>query len=377
MVEDGYSINSSTIRGDDAKSTNGPNSVMDAGPEEHLSSPEPLPPKNLKRYATKQRRKRHVEWWLLFFVLAIAATILTACGVGPGESLYQEGCIDKNNSETEQLFRINVPLIKDLSFTRAKFIDLLWDTAIGQGGRFLHGLILHQLVSMAVTLMLERSALPYSFFLGVKFSTVSIESLWACFQTLYSTTPISTTFMVLGLFFTIAHVLSFATIWSATTGYEAATVPAYDILNTGAFILKDSNRLTTCWSVRDLDRVESRSSNPIMGPTFSQAYGTWNNIGDQKEFKRLKLRTKNPKVETSEAFMNVYACKHIALTWSGSLGTDPIQMQSPRRHSFTATTQHGTWRTWAKLAALTHGMMIIAIATASRQRTATTLQKNA
>ncbi|KAI0426477.1 hypothetical protein F5Y09DRAFT_351167 [Xylaria sp. FL1042] len=254
---------------------------------EVLNSPKPLPPKKLKRYTTLQLRQRHVQSWLVFCILAIVGTVLVASLLGAS---IQEGCIDSNESETEQLFRINIVLVQGLSFTKAKFIGLLWDTAIGQGGRFVHGLVLHQLVSRALTFILERKALPYSFFLGVKFSTVSLESLWACFQSIYSAAPTSTLHILIGLFLAISYVLAFAIIWSAATGYEAATVPAYDILHSGAYFPQDSDNLTTCWSVRDLNRVGSNLNKPITGPAFAQVYGSWDNIGKKKEFEKWNIR---------------------------------------------------------------------------------------
>ncbi|KAI0551566.1 hypothetical protein F4679DRAFT_538398 [Xylaria curta] len=306
MNEHGY-VGLSNIQGDNAGSANVLHSFAEGRLEEVLSSPKPLPPKRLKKYTTKKLWRRHTKPWLVYSILAIVATILIATLLRNSKSSDQKECMDSVGSGTEELFRINIVLIRGLSFARAKSLDLLWDTAIGQGGRFVHGLILHQLVSKALTLFLESSTLPYSFFLGVKFSAVSFESLWCCIQLLFAKNSIRTSFLVAGLFLAISHVLAFATIWSATTGYEADTVPAYDILNAGAFVPRGSDRLTTCWSVQDLDRVVQGRSEPILGPIFAQAYGNWGNIGDQKEFRRLKMRTKSPAVKTSEAFANLYA----------------------------------------------------------------------
>ncbi|KAI1164145.1 hypothetical protein F5B18DRAFT_650864 [Nemania serpens] len=298
---------SSTIRDANSEGAETPNSVAGIKLEKILSSSRPLPPKSLKRYTTRQLRKRHTEPWLVFLILAIAATILAANFQKASDSSDQNSCIISDGSEAEQLFRINFVAARGLSFAKAKFIDLLWDTAIGQGGRFIHGLILHQLISRAVTLLLERSALSYVSFLGIKFSTVSIESLWRFLCIMFPTTPLNTTVISGSSFLVIGYVLAFPTIWSATTGYEADTIPAYDILGTGAFITKDSDRLTTCWSVQDPGRFDSNLIHPIIGPTFAQSYETWENIGDMKEFDRLNMRTEHPTVETSAEFRNLYA----------------------------------------------------------------------
>ncbi|KAJ8126289.1 hypothetical protein O1611_g7349 [Lasiodiplodia mahajangana] len=314
MNEDG-STTPSTIRVDDAESTDTRFSPVEIKLEESSSDAKPLPPKHLRRYTTRQLRKRHAEPWIVLSLLGIIGTIVAGSQIlnDCSSDSHSDVCnIGSDNSKTEQLFRINLVLLEGLSFAQAKFIDLLWDTAVGQGGRFIHGLVLHQLVSRALTLLLECSTLPYSFFLGVKFSTVSIESLWACIRILFSKSRFLTTFMAVSLLFIIGHVLAFATIWGAATGYEADTVPAYDILNSGAFVPKDSDRLTTCWSVQVSSQAELNLSKPIIGPTFAQAYGSWGNIGDKKEFERLQMRTARPLVETSEAFRNMYALKRLS-----------------------------------------------------------------
>ncbi|KAI1753729.1 hypothetical protein F4782DRAFT_545518 [Xylaria castorea] len=315
MNEDGYTT-PSTVRNNNAESADIPYLLAKVELEGFSSDTKPLPPKNLKRYTTRQLRRRHTEPWLIFSLLAIVGTILVAGLLIHSDPSFKDGCIDSDNSETEWLFRINLVVFNGLSFAEAKFIDLLWNTVVGQGGRFIHGLILHQLVWKALTLLLERSTLPYAFLLGIKFSTVSIESLWVCFRILFSKIPISTTFITVSLSFLIGHVLAFATIWSAATGYEADTVPAYDILDSGSFVLQDSDLLTTCWSVEDLNRVEQSLGKPITGPTFAQAYGRWEHIGDNKEFERLKMNTTFPEVKTSEAFRNIYAYAKAKETFS-------------------------------------------------------------
>ncbi|KAI1124454.1 hypothetical protein F5Y10DRAFT_285009 [Nemania abortiva] len=301
---------SSTLRDDYTESTETSYSPMGVN-SEGSSDTKPLPPKSLKRYTTRQLRKKHTVPWIVFTTISIVATLLAASQLANGDS-GSDGCnIGSHNSRTEQR----------LSFTKAKFIDLLWDTVIGQGGRFIHGIVLHQLVSRALTLLLERSTLPYIFFLGVKFSTVSIESLWVCFCVLFSKAPIRTTAMVVSLLFVIGHVLAFATIWSATTGYEADTVAAYDILGSGAFLKKDSDRLTTCWSVEDLNRVDPSLTKPIIGPKFVQAYENWGHIGDKKEFERLQMRVAGPIGEVSEAFKDIYAYALAKETFFGRYNT--------------------------------------------------------
>jgi hypothetical protein len=201
---------------------------------------------------------------------------------------------------------VNIHVLEGLSFTEAKYIDLIWDTGIGQVGRFLHGLVLHHLVSRVLTTLLEHSALPYYFYLQVIFDPVAVKSLWSCLRILLAKKPVPTTVMVIGIFFAISHVLAFATIWSAATGYEFDTATAYAITDTDSFISMASGQLTLCWSVPDWDRVQKGVGNKIIiGPTIEQIYGgNWEKIGSRLEFNEDSIIQ-----EASGDFKNIYACK--------------------------------------------------------------------
>lgn len=68
----------------------------------------------------------------------------------------------------ERSFYINLQIARDLSFTRAKLLDLAWDTIVGQGGRFLHGWLLYQVAAAQLAWMMEYSSVPYYFQLDSK-----------------------------------------------------------------------------------------------------------------------------------------------------------------------------------------------------------------
>lgn len=68
----------------------------------------------------------------------------------------------------ERSFYINLQIARDLSFTRAKLLDLAWDTVVGQGGRFLHGWLLYQVAASQLAWMMEYSSVPYYFQLDSK-----------------------------------------------------------------------------------------------------------------------------------------------------------------------------------------------------------------
>lgn len=113
---------------------------------------------------------------LLLELLAVVA--LTVAGVKglfmlPDLDLFSvppmtQDCGGYSVPAVERSFYINLQIARDLSFTRAKLLDLAWDTVVGQGGRFLHGWLLYQVAASQLAWMMEYSSVPYYFQLDSK-----------------------------------------------------------------------------------------------------------------------------------------------------------------------------------------------------------------
>lgn len=113
---------------------------------------------------------------LVFELLAVVA--LTIAGIKglfmlPHLDLFSvppmtQDCGGYSVPAVERSFYINLQIARDLSFTRAKLLDLAWDTVLGQGGRFLHGWLLYQVAAAQLAWMMEYSSVPYYFQLDSK-----------------------------------------------------------------------------------------------------------------------------------------------------------------------------------------------------------------
>ncbi|KAK0648377.1 hypothetical protein B0T16DRAFT_114963 [Cercophora newfieldiana] len=130
-------------------------------------------------------------------------------------------------SMVESQFEIDIIFVNQLSFTKAKLIDLAWDMCLGHGGRLLHGWLFYYVACRAVTWMLEYSALPYWLLLDILFRPDSLSSLRSLAKWLSGKHQLRTLLILILLSYGIGHVLFFGTIWSASAGYLSAAVGTY------------------------------------------------------------------------------------------------------------------------------------------------------
>lgn len=129
-----------------------------------------LPPRALTPLTNRQVA-------LLFFELLLVAAV-TISGIKwlfmlPELNMFSvppmtQDCGGYSVPAVERNFYINLQIARDLSFTRAKLLDLAWDTIVGQGGRFLHGWVLYQVAASQLAWMMEYSSVPYYFQLDSK-----------------------------------------------------------------------------------------------------------------------------------------------------------------------------------------------------------------
>jgi hypothetical protein len=153
----------------------------------------------------------------------------------------------------ERSFYVNLQLVRNLSFTRAKLLDLGWDTIVGQGGRYLHGWVLYRVAASQLAWMMEYSSVPYHFQLDLLFSTVSLSALWSTIRFLSVKRPARTVFSAVWFLLAISYILAFSSIWSAATGYLNPSIAAYRMPDQ-AYVTVDSESLRLCLSV-DAERL--------------------------------------------------------------------------------------------------------------------------
>lgn len=138
-----------------------------------------LPPRALTPLSNRQI--------LLLFLELLAVVAVTISGIKgltmlPQLDLFSvppmtQDCGGYSVPAVERSFYINLQIARDLSFTRAKLLDLAWDTIVGQGGRFLHGWVLYQVAASQLSWMMEYSSVPYYFQLDSKQLLYTVSTL--------------------------------------------------------------------------------------------------------------------------------------------------------------------------------------------------------
>lgn len=192
-----------------------------------------------------------------------------------------DGCGDDTSMSTmEERFHIDIAAIEHLSFTSSKMIDLGWDIVVGQGGRLLHGWILYHVAAETITSILETSSLPYSVLFDLMFYVDSISSFWSLLLLLGKNRGARIGVLVRSLLlsFAIAHVLFFAAIWSAATGYQSPGVITYAMPDQ-SWVTKNSDELRICRQLK-VQRPELRGfiDGPILGPNYGEVFSSFADI---------------------------------------------------------------------------------------------------
>lgn len=222
---------------------------------------------------------------LVFELLAVVA--LTISGIKglfmlPHLDLFSvppmtQDCGGYSVPAVERSFYINLQIAKDLSFTRAKLLDLAWDTIVGQGGRFLHGWLLYQIAASQLAWMMEYSSVPYYFQLDILFSTASLPALWSTMRFLGTRRPARAVFSAVWFLLAILYVLAFSSVWGAATGYLNPSKPAYQ-MDDHSYVTVDSDSLKLCMSV-DTERLNGTVPAIVQGPKLGECFESFDYIG--------------------------------------------------------------------------------------------------
>lgn len=151
-----------------------------------------------------------------------------------------------NVSAAEKAFTIDLRSQLKLSFATAKFIDVVWDLVIGQGGRLLLAWISYSVFMDGLARMMETSAVSYQLYASMVFETSSLFSTW------YSLRAVSTghgwrgrAFLTWFGFATM-YVLGSPTLMSAATGYLNPSRIIYRTED-NRYIPADSDSLRHCF----------------------------------------------------------------------------------------------------------------------------------
>ena len=239
-----------------------------------------LPPRALKPLTNGQ-----IALLILELLIVLALTILGIKGLFmlPDLNLFSvppmtQDCGGYSVPAVERSFYINLQIAKDLSFTRAKLLDLAWDTVVGQGGRFLHGWLLYQVAASQLAWMMEYSSVPYYFQLDILFSTASLPALWSTLRFLGTRRPARAVFSAVWFLLAILYVLAFSSVWGAATGYLNPSKPSYQ-MGDHSYVTVDSDSLRLCMSV-DTERLNGTVPAIVQGPKLGDCFESFDDINN-------------------------------------------------------------------------------------------------
>lgn len=185
--------------------------------------------------------------------------------------LLDLNCIDKLGDGGEPGFLRDLSLdftFGNFTFTNAKIVDVAWDTAIGQGGRLLHGWVLYRCVMRRLLLYaMDCHCVTYGYYVTISTSGASLSSFWRLLRELPSVRGVKALFCTLMLVYALGYTLMSSVIWSAATGYTNFSHRLYPMPD-ATMVSLDSADLSLCWALDGRrfgwpeDRVE-------IGPDFS------------------------------------------------------------------------------------------------------------
>lgn len=243
----------------------------DASTFDHTGADEKhLPPRPLRPLTSAQLSLLVVE---LLVVVAILISGIKGLAMLPNMGIFSvppmsQDCGGYSVPSVERNFYINLQIVRNLTFTRAKLLDLTWDTVVGQGGKALHGWILYRVVASQLAWMMEYSSVPYQFQLDLLFSTVSLSALWSTIRFLFVKRPWRAAFSAVWFLLAILYVLAFSSIWSAATGYLNPSTPAYRMADQ-SYATVNSETFRLCLTI-DTERVNGGVPAVVLGPLLGE-----------------------------------------------------------------------------------------------------------
>ncbi|KAL8645328.1 MAG: hypothetical protein Q9226_007355 [Calogaya cf. arnoldii] len=170
---------------------------------------------------------------------------------GAGIASIETSCdlIDnKNSTRWQSTFQINLRGYARLSFAEAKFVDLVFDLIVGQGGRLLLAAVTYVVFMDALVRSMESTAISYKLYASLVFSSTSLLATWRASKAVFSTRSWRAKLYLTWCALAMIYVLLFPTLIESMTGYVSPSSPGFNLAN-GQFVTQDSDDLRSCYNV--------------------------------------------------------------------------------------------------------------------------------
>ncbi|KAL8910311.1 MAG: hypothetical protein Q9171_004397 [Xanthocarpia ochracea] len=186
-----------------------------------------------------------------------------------GINLTETSCdlVNRGNSTRWQsALQINLRGAAPLTFAQAKFVDLVFDLIVGQGGRLLLAAISYIVFMDALLRSMEIEPVSYKLYASLVFSSTSLVATWYATKAVFSTKGWRGKLYLTWCALAMLYVLAFPTLIESVTGYVSPSSPGFN-LAIGQFITADSDDLKSCFSVTaglllGFDRNNTRAVGP-------------------------------------------------------------------------------------------------------------------
>lgn len=215
--------------------------------------------------------------------------------------------VSTNASTFEQAFTIDLRSSGQISFATAKFIDVVWDLIIGQGGRLLLVWISYVVFMDGLARLMETSVVSYQLYASIVFETSSVGSTWQSFKAV--STGHGWRGRAFFAWFGLAtiYVLGYPTLVSASTGYVNPLTIRYRMPDQ-SLIAPDSEELQHCLQLVNGSAVGLSDGYIVPGPSdkvleefknptekFMLAYPLFSTISMRKYF-QINLIDSGPNI---------------------------------------------------------------------------------
>ncbi len=154
----------------------------------------------------------------------------------------------KNSTRWQSALQINLRGAAHLTFAQAKFVDLVFDLLVGQGGRLLLAAVSYIVFMDALLRSMEIEPISYKLYASLVFSSTSLVATWHATKAVFSTRGWRGKLYLTWCALAMLYVLAFPTLIESVTGYVSPSSPGFN-LATGQFITADSDDLKSCFNV--------------------------------------------------------------------------------------------------------------------------------
>ncbi|KAL8765340.1 MAG: hypothetical protein Q9209_007567 [Squamulea sp. 1 TL-2023] len=166
----------------------------------------------------------------------------------------------------QSVFQINLRGAAHLSFGQAKFIDLVFDLVVGQGGRLLLAAVSYIVFMDALLRSMEITPVSYKLYSSLVFSSTSLAATWHATKAVFSTKGWRAKMYLTWCALAMIYVLAFPTLIESVTGYVSPSSLGFSLPGK-QFITADSDELKSCFNVTNATLIGFKQDNVVVpGP---------------------------------------------------------------------------------------------------------------